>query len=139
MVLAVYVGWPARHIAQHRLTLIEAAVAPLAGARSVAALDVGWVGAATAASIVDLAGVTDPLVARLPGGHTSKRIPEGLFENREVDAVVLLRAPGSTGGHYARAVEAYVAGFPSLEAMAPVAELPLGGTDQQYVVLARRP
>lgn len=138
-VLAVYVGWPARHILQHRLTLIDSAVQPLAGARSVAALDVGWVGAATQASVLDLAGVTDPVVARLPGGHTSKRIPEGLLESRQVDAVVLLRAPGAEGDGYARAVEAHVARLPLLETMRPIAELQLGGTDQRYVVLARRP
>jgi hypothetical protein len=144
VVLAVYVGWPARHIREHRLALIESARAPLARSRNVATLDVGWVGAATSANVVDLAGVTDPLVARLPGGHTSKRIPEGLFESREVDAVVLLLSPGSPRieeldqARFARAVEGHVAGFPYLRALAPVAELRLGGTEQRYLVLARR-
>jgi hypothetical protein len=144
LILAAYVGWPARRINEHRLALIESARAPLAGARNVAALDVGWVGAATPANVIDLAGVTDPLVARLPGGHTSKRIPEGLFEIRQVDAVVLLLAPGSQGiehldqARWARAVEGHIAAFPLLGALRPVAELRLGGTDQRYLVLARR-
>jgi hypothetical protein len=144
VVLAAYVGWPARRITEHRLALIRAAERPLTGARSVATLDVGWVGAATQAAVLDLAGVTDPLVARLPGGHTSKRIPEGVLEGREVDAVVMLLAPGSgpvaslDQARFARAVEERVAGFPSLERMTLVAELPLGGTDQRYLVLARR-
>jgi hypothetical protein len=142
--LAIYVGWPARQILEHRLELIRAARQPLAGARSVATLDVGWVGAATSATVVDLAGVTEPLVARLPGGHTSKRIPEGLFESRQVDAVVLLLAPGSgrveslEGARFARAVEGHVAAFPLLATMRPVAELSLAGTEQRYLVLARR-
>jgi hypothetical protein len=141
--LAIHVGWPARRIAEHRLALIDAARQPLAGVRTVAALDVGWVGAATSATVLDLAGVTDPLVARLPGGHTSKRIPEGWLESRQVDAVVLLLAPGSArverleGARFARAVEGRVAAFPFLSTLRPVAELPLAGTEQRYLVLAR--
>jgi hypothetical protein len=144
VVLVAYVGWPARRIIEHRLALIQSARQPLAGVRSVATLDVGWVGAATSATVVDLAGVTDPLIARLPGGHTSKRIPEGLFESRDVDAVVLLLAPGSgktehlDQTQFARAVEGHVAAFPLLGAMQAVAELRLGGTEQRYLVLARR-
>jgi hypothetical protein len=144
IILAAYVGWPARRIAEQRFELVRSAVQPLAGARSVAALDVGWVGAATSASLVDLAGVTDPLVAHLPGGHTTKRIPEGLFESRQVDAVVLLLAPGSdpvsdlAQARFARGVEARVARFPTVGAMTLVAELRLGGTDQRYVVLRAR-
>jgi hypothetical protein len=144
MVLAGYVGWPARRIHEHRLALIQSARAPLAGARNVAALDVGWVGAATNANVIDLAGVTDPLVARLPGGHTSKRVTEGLFESRQVDAVVLLLAPGSPKvehleqARFGRAVESHVAAFPLLGTMRPVTELRLGGTDQRYLVLVRQ-
>jgi hypothetical protein len=144
VILAAYVGWPARNVAGHRLELVRSACGPLAGARSVAALDVGWVGAATRAPVLDLAGVTDPVVARLPGGHTSKRIPEGLFESREVDTVVLLLAPGSGpvsnfgALRFARVVEQRVADFPLLEPMRVAAELRLGGTDQRYVVLSSR-
>jgi hypothetical protein len=141
VVLAAYVGWPARAILEHRLALVRSAERPLAGARSVATLDVGWVGAATGATVLDLAGVTDPVVARLPGGHTSKRIPEGLFESRGVDALVLLLAPGSgrvtslEDAPLARAVEVHVARFPTLAAFRLTAELRLGGTDQRYLVL----
>lgn len=144
LVLAGYVGWPARSVLEHRLALVRSSEQTLAGARSVATLDVGWVGAATPSAVVDLAGVTDPLVARLPGGHTSKRIPEGLFENRDVDAVVLLLAPGSPPvtdwrqARFARAVEAHVATFPTLERMRLASELRLGETNQRYLVLRRR-
>jgi hypothetical protein len=141
LVLTAYLGWPARDVLAHRRELIRSAEGPLAGAHTVAALDVGWVGAATTATVFDLAGVTDPVVARLPGGHTSKRIPEGLFESRDVDAVVLLLAPGSGAASSpreappARAVEARVVAFPMVERMRVAGALRLGGTDQRYIVL----
>jgi hypothetical protein len=88
----------------------------IASARVVAGLDVGWLGvAAPNAAIVDLAGVTDPSIARLPGGHTTKRLPEGLLDDRSVDAVVLLASPGDTTGagrtaaSWQRGVEAVLA------------------------------
>jgi hypothetical protein len=78
-----------------RAALIERARPILANARAVASLDVGWVGvAAPDAVVVDLAGVTDPSVAILPGGHTSKHLPPGFLEDRGVDAITLLVAPG---------------------------------------------
>jgi hypothetical protein len=116
--------------------LIERARAPLSGARSIAALDIGWVGAATSASIVDLAGITDPRVAMLPGGHTSKRIDDALLRTRDVDALVLLEAT-APGTGYAREVERRVALLPSVADFRPVARLPLGGGAQHYVVLRK--
>jgi hypothetical protein len=141
--LAVTVAWPARHVLEHRLQLVEGSRALLRGARSVACLDVGWVGAATEASILDLAGITDPVVARLPGGHTSKKVTNGLLENRDVDTVVLLLAPDATVGArwqdapFARAVEARVAALPVLERFYLRATVPLGGTRQRYLFAAR--
>lgn len=141
--LAVAVAWPARHVLEHRLRLIEASRPVLGAARSVACLDVGWVGAASDASVLDLAGITDPLVARLPGGHTSKRVTNGLFENRDVDTVVLLLAPHEGVGSrwqeaaFGRAVEARVAALPALDAFGVRAMLPLGGTEQHYVLATR--
>jgi hypothetical protein len=142
---AVWLGVavPGRAVLEDRLALIEGARKPLSGARSVACLDVGWVGAATDASILDLAGITDPVVARLPGGHTSKRIPEGLFENRGVDAVVLLLGPEThradrwQDGAFARVVEQRVAAMPVLETFRVRGELPLGRTRQHYVIVRR--
>jgi hypothetical protein len=141
--MAVTVAWPGRLVLAHRLALIAAARPLLRPAHSIACLDVGWVGAATDANLVDLAGITDPVVARLSGGHTSKKIPEGLLENRAVDAAVLLLAPGVApapnwqDAPFARAVEARVARLPPVEAFRLHAALPLGGTNQRYVVLAR--
>jgi len=134
--LAAAVGPVARNVGPHRLRLVQQARAPLAGARSIAALDVGWVGAASTANILDLAGVTDETVAMLPGGHTSKRIDDGLLRARDVDALVLLTAGDGLPG-YARAVEQRVAALPSMATFVPVARLPLGGTAQSYVILRK--
>jgi hypothetical protein len=141
--LVVAVAWPARDVLAHRLELIERGRPALREVRSVACLDVGWVGAATGSPLLDLAGITDPLVARLPGGHTSKRVSNGLFENRAVDAVVLLLAPGAApaprwqDSSFARAVENRVAQLPALEGFRIGATLPLGGTSQSYLVAFR--
>jgi hypothetical protein len=107
-------------------------------------VDVGWVGAATDATIVDLAGVTDVTVAARPGGHTSKRLPEGFLEQRGADALVLLLAPGAevatpwSRSPFARAVEHRVArqaaGLPFTVVAAPR----LLGTEQKYLVLKLR-
>jgi hypothetical protein len=95
------------HVLQDRLALIEAARPALAGARAVATLDVGWVGAATSAAIVDLAGVTDPVIAMLPGGHTSKTVSGVFLAEKKTDRLVFEldeRTPESIA--FARATEA---------------------------------
>jgi hypothetical protein len=77
-----------------RFAVIDAFGEQLRGAKAVAALDIGWVGATTPATVVDLAGVTDPQVAVLRGGHTSKRIPTWFLDAREVDTLVVRLRPG---------------------------------------------
>jgi hypothetical protein len=131
----------ARRVGSRRLAVIEAARPALGGARCVAAQDIGWVGAATAVPIVDLAGLTDPQIAALSGGHTTKRIPPGLLEGRGVDALVLLidqawppplpwyDAPFTTGVQHRVAL--LMAGYP----FAPAASIPLGGTRSSYIIL----
>jgi hypothetical protein len=117
LVLGVVVAWRAapagRHVHEARKELIAQARPVLADAKVVAALDVGWVGASTEAHIVDLAGLTDPAIAVLPGGHTSKAVDTAMLLDRDVDTVVvygeprmveqrLLRAP-LFGAKFARA------------------------------------
>jgi hypothetical protein len=124
----VRIGPTAARVLDDRLAMLEQLRAPLASARVVAALDVGWLGAATSATIVDLAGVTDPAVAALPGGHTTKAIPPSLLEARGVDTIVLLldedapvRTPW-TWSLFSRGVEDHVARFPGMaDAFEPVA------------------
>jgi hypothetical protein len=134
--LAAALGPVARQVGPDRARLIELGRPALAGARVVAALDVGWVGAATQATVVDLAGITDETVAMLPGGHTSKRIDDSLVRLRGVDALVLLQAtPPSLD--YAREVERRVALLPSASEFRGVARLPFAQGRQQYVVLRK--
>jgi hypothetical protein len=141
--LAQALGPVARQVGPDRARVIERARSPLSGARSVAALDIGWLGAATEASIVDLAGVTDEVVAMLPGGHTSKRIDDALLRNREVDALVLLREGRGDGFcqrddyGYAREVEHRVARLPSVSDFRVAARLPFSGGQRCYVVLRK--
>jgi hypothetical protein len=92
--LGIYVAWksaPAgRHVMRDRLALIEQAKPVLATSKIIAALDVGWVSAAApSATIVDLAGLTDPTIAALPGGHTSKRVDAAMLVDRNVDTVLV--------------------------------------------------
>jgi len=86
----VKVGPEAARVGADRRQLIQELSGVLSGAHVVASVDAGWVGAATEATIVDLAGVTDPAIAALPGSHTSKRLPPALFDTRQVDTLVLL-------------------------------------------------
>jgi hypothetical protein len=132
--LTLLVGTTGRHVMQDREQLIREARAALVGARSVAALDIGWVGAASEADIVDLAGITDEAVAVLPGGHTSKRIDDALLRRRNVDALVLLRS--GSGGGYAREVERRAALLPSVEPFRITHTLQ-AGRGSVYVVLRR--
>lgn len=140
--VGITLGPSARAVGTQRGALIEAARPLLSRSRIVAALDVGWLGAATSASIVDLAGVTDPTIARLPGGHTTKRLPAGLLESRNVDALVLLaEAPRLTDWPdlaFARGVEARIPGLASIEQFQARALLPLRGTRQAYVLAQKR-
>jgi hypothetical protein len=102
------------------------------------------VGAAHGGPVVDLAGVTDEQVAVLPGGHTSKRLPEDFLRRREVDALVLLLAPGEaprsewSESRFARTVEVRVARLARDDRFVVAATLPLAGAGQQYVVLVAR-
>jgi hypothetical protein len=95
VILVVLRGSAAARVLPDRLALIEAATPVLSAAKRVATIDVGWVGAATPAEIIDLAGATDADIAALPGGHTSKAISGALLMRREPDRLVFQAAPGT--------------------------------------------
>jgi hypothetical protein len=147
-VLVARGGTEGRQVGRDRAALVEAALPQLAGFHRVASLDVGWVGAATEADIVDLAGVTDPDIAALPGGHTSKRIDARLLLERDTDAL-LLYAPaglpdGSVGawreGSYGRVVEARLAADDvTARHFTAAAFIPLGARGAGYVLLRALP
>jgi hypothetical protein len=133
-----------RDVGADRARLVTIARSELAGARRVAALDVGWVSAATEAPIVDLAGVTDPTIAVLAGGHTSKHVDATMLLDRDVDTL-LLYAPAPvdldawTSARYSRVVEARLARSNLLaERFDARAWLALGASGAGYVVLRRR-
>jgi hypothetical protein len=118
-----------------------------AGVRRVASLDVGWVSAATEADIVDLAGLTDPEIAALPGGHTSKRVDARFLLAREPDALLIYAPFGlPAGGIEAwpetvvqRAVEArLIREEVIVQRFGAPAWLPLGARGAGYVLLRQR-
>ena len=138
--LAVGLGPSSRQVGADRARLIAEARRVFAQDPRIATLDVGWVGAASNADVLDLAGVTDPEVALFPGGHTSKRIPGPWLFARHPTAVVLLLARGTEleipfeDSIFARAVEQRVATLIASEFRVRT-RLALG--DQSYVVLER--
>jgi hypothetical protein len=79
----------ARRVGPDREALVGRAEPLLARRERIASVDVGWVSAATEADVVDLAGVTDPEVAALGGGHTSKRIDASFLLGRHADTLLL--------------------------------------------------
>lgn len=140
----VRVGPSAALVSAERLRVIDELRPALAASRVVAAVDIGWLGAATPATIVDLAGLTDPAIAALSGSHTSKAIPSTLLDARGVDTLVVLLRQGEpalspwTRSFFARRVELRIASIPGLDtAFAPVAEAKTAHLD--YLVLRRVP
>jgi hypothetical protein len=86
---AVTLAGQGRHVLTDRRNLVLMARPHLRDAHIVAALDIGWLSAATDAAIVDLAGLTDPSIAVLSGGHTSKAVDLSMLLERDVDALLV--------------------------------------------------
>jgi hypothetical protein len=133
-----------RRVMADRTALVAVARPVLAGASRVAALDIGWTGAATEADIVDLAGLTDLEIAALPGGHTSKRVDARFLLERDPDYAVLYAPNGMPDGSianwmqatYPRAVEARLVNDPVFADHFDARQwLPLGTNGAGYVVL----
>lgn len=55
----------------------------------VAAVDIGYLAYHGRVRVLDLGGVTEPAVGRLPGRHLDKRIPETLLRQRQPDWLLL--------------------------------------------------
>jgi hypothetical protein len=123
----------------------------LDGATRVALVDVGHLAYAGGFEVVDLGGITDLEIARLPGGHLSKRIPEALLRQRGVDAIVLHSslparvgpAPAGQGGALlglaGYPVEVQVARMPFVQEEFRVRAQVAYAPDYHYVVLRRSP
>lgn len=139
--LHIALGSDTRGVRARRAELIAAGRSLLQGSGRVGGVDVGWLGAASEQTIVDFAGVTEPEVAYLPGGHTSKRLPQDFLERRQVDALVLRRWPAREasreGARWAYAVDARVMTLRGAQTFLEVGTIPLAGAGE-YVVLRRR-
>lgn len=137
-------GADARRVFERRTALIEAARPLLAEKERLAAVDVGWLGAATSADLVDLAGVTDPRIAALPGGHTTKRVAPALLGERNVDGLVFLAERGQPGefwawGAFRYGVEARLAPGAFYMGFRLQGRIPLAGTNLEYLVCGLDP
>ena len=150
LVLMVRGGTRGREVGADRAALVAAARPRLADVRRVAALDIGWIGAATEADVVDLAGLTDPSIAVLPGGHTSKRVDSMLLLSREPDALLLYFPDGLPEGSLDAWQRADYSNFRTVEYrlandeviarhFTPTAWLPLGAKGAGYVLLRTKP
>jgi hypothetical protein len=135
VVLGVLLAWRAapagRGVQADRADLVARARPVLADAHVVAALDIGWVGASTDAAIVDLAGLTDPAIALLPGGHTSKRVDTAMLLDRGVDTVVVYSDIRAVEARIVRS-ELFASRFE------PATTLALGARGAFYTVYRRR-
>ena len=60
-----------------------------ARSRRVALVDIGFFGYESGCEVVDLAGITDPEVAAMPGGHLDKHVSSAWLEKRAPDTVLL--------------------------------------------------
>jgi hypothetical protein len=139
--LLVSGGTSGRTVGADRAALVTSAHPILADASRIAVLDIGWASAATEAHLVDLAGVTDPTFAVLPGGHTSKRIDGAMLGAPDVILVYCLD-PGDLAGWqrtiFSRDVDFRLAHDDYVsEHYKARAFLPLGAKGTGYVVLRR--
>ena len=145
---ATLIGWkvrfPGRHVMLARQSLIRDASPLLQDAHLVAGLDIGWLGVATSSDIMDLAGITDPRVASLPGGHTTKKIPNSWFDFHKPDMLVLLTAPGEKLAPiwwqtlFARGVENRTSKLDYWRDCSVHGRVPLRYTQQFYVIVRCR-
>lgn len=134
-----------RHVARDREALIDASRPYLQDAHVVATADIGWPSAATEADLVDLAGLTDPNIAVLAGGHTSKRVDPSFVLEDKPDVILLYATAGVTAqslddwstAEYEKLVDVRLASSPTIrDRFVAVGFLPLGSAGAGYVVLA---
>ncbi|MCB9591703.1 MAG: hypothetical protein H6719_03120 [Sandaracinaceae bacterium] len=115
-----------------------------ATSQRVALVDVGYLGFASDRDLVDLGGITDPVIGRLAGGHVDKAIDPGLLLERDPDTIVLCsRIPPVVDeqGHLQRfaghPVEGRVAAMPWVRAQMRVTRVEPYAPGVWYVVLSR--
>lgn len=115
-----------------------------AHARRVALVDVGYLAYASGVEVVDLGGLTDARIARLPGGHLAKRITQADLRARDPDVLVLhssvaprVSADGRLLVLAGFPVEQRVASMPWVRDEFRVAHTVAYAPGYQYVILRR--
>jgi hypothetical protein len=130
-----------------REALIEASRKYLQNAHVIASADIGWPTAASEAHVVDLAGLTDPNIAALGGGHTSKRIDPAMVIDAHPDVVLLYATAGIDAtsleswhvAEYEKLVDVRLASSALFSRHFDArAFLPLGHRGEGYVVLTQK-
>jgi hypothetical protein len=114
-------------------------------ARRVALVDVGFLGYASGVEVVDLGGLTDPRIARMPGGHVAKHIDQAYLVERAPDTIVLhsVSTPRVDANGQLRRLDGYdverrVAALPLVRANYRVDHVFRYAPHYHYVVLTRR-
>jgi hypothetical protein len=136
MAFTHYRALPARTVLQDRVRMAHE-LAPFLG-ETIATVDAGWPTLVTRARILDLSGVTNRDIAFLPGGHTSKRIPESYLLQADT---LLLYGPVTAfeDETFPRVVEARIARSERIrENFEPVHWAPLAGVNGYWVMRKRR-
>lgn len=117
-----------------------------ANATRVAMVDVGYVAYRSGVEVVDLGGITDPRIGRLPGGHLDKRIDPGVLRALAPDAIVLhssapprVDAEGRLRALAGYPVERRVAEMAWVRAEMRVVRVVAYAPHYYYVVLTARP
>jgi len=111
-------------------------------ARSVALVDVGYLGWRSGLPVLDLGGLTDARIAGMPGGHLEKRIDPAYFAERAPDALVLHASRPPVVGEHGELialegypVERWVAALPEVRARYRVVHRHEQAPGYHYVVL----
>jgi hypothetical protein len=117
----------------------------VSSARSVALVDVGWLVWASDVDVIDLGGLTDPTLARAPGGHLDKRVDVAYLAARDPEVILLhaeappeLDADGNLVRLAAFPVERFVAAHPWTRQHYRVREVIEYRPGYSYVWLERR-
>lgn len=139
--LQTRLAWEAGAQRRNRGPSVAAAVE---GRDPVALVDVGYIGWRTGVEVIDLGGITDPVIARAPGGHLDKHVPLGHLVAREPRTILLhsaTRPEVDDDGRLVRLagypVERRVAGLPWVRAHFRVGAVIEYGPAYWYVRLDR--
>lgn len=143
--LALQLG-PIRRAAEARETTgVELATWLGSHAERVALVDVGFLALRSGVEVVDLGGITDPRIGRLPGGHLDKRVDPAQLRARDPDVIVLhssapprVDAEGRLVALWGYPVEQRVARMAWVQTEMRVERVVPYTPSYYYVVLARR-